>query len=80
MSKSFVIKAQPGVTYECYMGYTDRLGNRVRRNRRYYMLRDGFSDDYYFYPISNKGYAVMISKEKFASHFVPVNPIECCGE
>ena len=70
------IKAQPGVTYECYMGMTDTMGNRIRRNRRYYMLADGYSGMYYFYPTSNKGYAVMIPKKKFASHFIPVNPID----
>jgi hypothetical protein len=72
------IKPQPGVTYECYIGYTDRTGVRVRRGRRYYMLREGFTDDYYFYPISNKGFAVMIPKKKFVSHFVPINPLEWC--
>jgi len=80
MSKKFFIKAQPGVTYECYMGMTDRTGTRVRRGRRYYMLTDGFTDNYYFYPISGKGYAVMVPKEKFVSHFIPLNPIDCCGE
>jgi hypothetical protein len=80
MSKKFVIKAQPGVTYECYMGMTDTMGVRARRGRRYYMLMDSFSGNYYFYPVSNKGYAVMIPKKKFASHFCPVNPIECCVE
>jgi hypothetical protein len=80
MSKKFFIKAQPGVTYECYMGMTDRTGTRVRRGRRYYMLTDGFTDNYYFYPISNRGLAVIVPKKKFTSHFVPVNPIECCDE
>jgi len=80
MSKKFFIKAQPGVTYECYMGMTDRTGTRVRRGRRFSTLRDGFTDHYYLYPTSGRGFAVMVPKERFASHFVPVNPVECCDE
>lgn len=80
MSKKFYIKAQYGITYECYIGFSDGGGARVRRGRRYYMLTDGFSDNYYFYPVSGRGFGVMIPKEKFASHFVPVNPIDCCDE
>jgi len=80
MNKKFYIKAQPGVTYECYMGMSDRTGTRVRRGRRYYMLTDGFTDNYYLYPISGRGFAVMVPKKRFASHFIPVNPIEGCDE
>jgi len=74
------IKPQRGVTYECYMGMTDRTGTRVRRGRRFSYFSDNFTDDYYFYPISGQGFAVMVPKEKFVSHFVPVNPVECCEE
>jgi hypothetical protein len=74
------IKPQRGVTYECYMGYSDRMGGRVRRGRRYHYVSDSFFHDYYFYPVSGKGFAVMVPKEKFASHFCPVNPVDCCDE
>jgi hypothetical protein len=80
MSKKFVIKAKRGVTYECYMGYTDRMGTRVRRGRRYSLLSEGFTGEYYLIGVSGKGYGVAIDKEKFISHFIPVNPIECCEE
>ena len=80
MSKKFVIKPQRGVTYECYMGMTDMTDLRVRRGRRYYYANDSFTSAYFLYPISGKGFAVMIPKEKFASHFVPVNSLEYCDE
>ena len=80
MSKKFFIKAQRGITYECYMGYTDSMGTRVRRGKRYAVLSEGLRDDYYMISISGQGYAVLVPKEKFVSHFVPVNPIECCDE
>jgi len=80
MSKKFFIKAQRGITYECYMGYTDSMGTRVRRGKRYAVLSEGLRDDYYMISISGKGFGIAVPKEKFASHFVPVNPIECCDE
>jgi len=80
MSKKFVIKAKRGVTYECYMGYTDSMGTRVRRGRRYALLSEGFIDNYYMISVSGKGYGVAVPKEEFVSHFIPVNPIECCEE
>ena len=79
MSKSFVIKAQYGVTYECYMGFSDGSGAKARRGQRYALWCD-YRDFYSVIPVSGKGYSKMIKKEKFASHFVPVNPIECCDE
>jgi len=75
MSKSFVIKPLRGITYECYMGMTDGTGTRIRRGKRYYYASDSFTSAYYFYPISGKGFAVLVPKDKFASHFIPVNPI-----
>jgi hypothetical protein len=74
------IKPQRGVTYECYMGYTDRMGTRVRRGRRYAVLSEGLRDDYYMISISGKGFGIAVPKEKFVSHFIPVNPLECCDE
>jgi hypothetical protein len=79
MSKKIVIKAQAGVTYECYRGYIDHMGSRVRRGQRYYMMSE-WRDFYYMHSISRKGYGKAIDKRKFVSHFVPVNPIDCCGE
>ena len=70
------IKAQFGVTYECYMGFTDRTGTRARRKRRYVFISDSFTDDFFMFPVSNRGYAVMVPKKEFASHFVPLNPLD----
>jgi hypothetical protein len=79
MSKKFFIKAQRGITYECYIGFSDWTGARVRRGQRYSMQCD-YRDFYSVIPVSGKGYSKMIRKEKFASHFIPVNPIDCCDE
>jgi hypothetical protein len=79
MSKKFFIKAQRGITYECYIGFSDMSGARARRGQRYAMQCD-YRDFYSVIPVSGKGYSKMIRKEKFASHFVPVNPIDCCDE
>jgi len=79
MSKKFFIKAQRGVTYECYMGFSDNSGVRARRGQRYAIQGD-YRDFYSVIPVSGKGYSKMIRKEKFASHFVPINPIDCCDE
>jgi hypothetical protein len=70
-------KPQRGVTYECYMGFSGQiLDTRARRGRRYYFSADSFHGYYYMYPISGRGHAVMVPKERFESHFVPVNPID----
>jgi len=79
MNKKIVIKAQCGITYECYMGFSDMSGARARRGQRYALYCD-YTDFYSVIPVSGKGYSKMIRKEKFASHFVPVNPVECCDE
>ena len=70
------IKPQRGITYECYIGFTDRVGTRARRGVRYFFLDDNFYDFFYMMKINNKGYAVMIPKDKFASHFIPLNPLD----
>jgi len=80
MSKKIVLKPQRGVTYECYMGYTDRMGTRVRRGNRYAVLSEGLRDDYYMISISGRGFGIAVPKAKFVSHFIPVNPLECCDE
>lgn len=69
------IKAQSGVTYECYMGYTDHMGNRVRRGQRFYMMSE-WRDYYYMHSISRRGYGKSVDKKKFAAHFVPLNPLD----
>lgn len=79
MSKNFVIKAQSGVTYECYIGFTDHMGSRVRRGQRYYMMSE-WRDFYYMHSTNRRGYGKAVSKKKFASHFVPVNPLNGCDE
>ena len=75
MSKKFFIKAQRGITYECYRGFSDFSGARVRREQRYAVHND-YTDFYSVICVSGKGYSKMIRKEKFASHFVPLNSIE----
>jgi hypothetical protein len=75
MSKKFFIKAQRGITYECYIGFTDQSGSRARRRQRY-ALQSDYRDFYSVICVSGKGYSKMIRKEKFASHFVPLNSIE----
>ncbi len=79
MNKKFYIKAQRGITYECYIGFSDWTGAKARRGQRY-ALQGDFRDYYSVIPVSGQGYSKMIRKEKFASHFIPVNPIECCDE
>ena len=74
MSKKFFIKAQRGITYECYIGFSDMSGARARRGQRYAMQCD-YRDFYSVIPVSGKGYSKMIRKEKFMSHFIPLNPL-----
>ena len=70
------IKPKRGVTYECYVGYIDRFGNRVRRGKRYAVLSEGLRDDYYLISVSGRGYGIAVPKKEFASRFIPVNPID----
>ena len=74
MSKKFFIKAQHGITYECYKGFSDCFNARARRGQRY-ALHSNFTDHYSVILVSGQGYSKIIRKEKFASHFIPVNPI-----
>ena len=74
MSKKFFIKAQRGITYECYRGFTDVSGARARRRQRY-ALQGDYRDFYSVICVSGQGYSKMIRKEKFASHFIPLNPL-----
>jgi len=70
------IKPQRGVTYECYIGFTDHTGVRARRGRRYVFVSDNFRDFWFMFPANDKGYAVAAPKDKFASHFIPLNPLD----
>jgi hypothetical protein len=79
MNKKFYIKAQRGITYECYIGFSDWSKARARRGQRYALQSDN-REFYLMMPVSGKGYSKVVRKEKFASHFVPVNPIDCCDE
>jgi hypothetical protein len=69
-----IIKAQRGITYECYRGFTDQSDSRVRRGQRYALQCD-YRDFYSVICVSGQGYSKMIRKEKFASHFIPLNPL-----
>ena len=73
------MKAQRGITYECYRSFSDWSGAKARRGQRY-ALQGDFRDFYSVIPVSGKGFSKMIRKNKFAAHFTPVNPIECCDE
>jgi len=68
------IKPQRGVTYECYMGFTDFMGNRARKGQRVYYMSE-FRDFYYMMSINGTGYGKAIDKKKFMAHFCPVNPL-----
>jgi len=74
MSKKFYIKAQRGITYECYIGFSDWTGAKARRGQRY-TLQGDFTDYYSVIPVSGQGYSKIVRKEKFASHFIPLNPL-----
>jgi len=73
------IKPQRGITYECYIGFTDFMGSRARRGQRVFLLGE-FREYYYMMSTSMKGHGKAVSKEKFASHFCPVNPLNGCDE
>jgi hypothetical protein len=70
------IKPQLGVTYECYMGMSDRYGDRIRRKRRFCYTGFILAEHYYLRPVSGKGVTMIIPAKKFVAHFCPVNPIE----
>jgi hypothetical protein len=69
------IKAQRGVTYECYRGFTDTAGSRARRGQRYVMMSD-LREYYYMISPSGTGYGKLVPKEEFASRFIPLNPLD----
>jgi hypothetical protein len=73
--KKTKIRPQRGVTYECYIGYTDRMGTRVRRKRKYVLLSENSFLDYYMIGSSGRGFLVAVPRDKFTSHFIPVNPL-----
>ena len=68
------IKPQRGVTYECYMGYTDHMNNKVRRGQRFVLMSE-LREYYLVISPKMKGYHKSIKKNQFASHFIPLNPL-----
>ena len=69
------IKPQRGVTYECCKGFTDHMNVRVRRGTRYVFFNDNFRDYWFMFKASYKGFAAAVPKDKFESHFIPLNPL-----
>jgi hypothetical protein len=72
--KSKHIKPQYGVTYECYIGCMDNNGARVRKGQRYYLYTE-FGTFYAMQLIKGNGYTKSIDKDKFTSHFIPLNSL-----
>ena len=69
------IKPHRGITYECYIGYVDHMGNRVRKGQHFFLM--GELRDYYLMMNPNmKGYNKSIKKKEFASHYIPLNPLD----
>ena len=68
------IKPQRGITYECYMGYIDHMGNRIRKGQQYFLM--GELRDYWVMMNPNmKGFCKSVKKKEFASHYIPLNPL-----
>ena len=68
------IKPQYGITYECYIGYKDHMGNRVRKGQQYFLMGE-LRDYWVMMNPTMKGYHKSIKKEEFASHYIPLNPL-----
>ena len=69
------IKPQYGITYECYVGYTDHMESKVRKGRRFVFM--GELRDYYLMISPNmKGHHRSIKKNEFVSHFIPLNLLD----
>ena len=74
MKKEIKIKPHRGVTYECYMGYTDHMGNRVRRGQQYFLMGE-LRDYWVMMNPDMKGHCKSIGKKEFTAHFIPLNPL-----
>ena len=70
MSKA--IKPKQGVVYECYKGYVDSGLDRVRVGQKFVWDGDDNGVQYVFDKASGRGMCVLVPKDKFASHFIPV--------
>ena len=70
MSKT--IKPKQGVVYECYKGYVDSGLDRVRVGQKFVWDGDDNGVQYAFDKASGRGMCVLVPKDKFASHFIPV--------
>jgi len=67
------IKPKVGVIYECYKGFTDKYGDRVRKGQKFILKdEDNIYDDCYILDkASGRGVDICINKDKFTSHFIP---------
>jgi hypothetical protein len=70
MSKT--IKPKQGVVYECYKGYTDAGRDKVRTGQKFVWDGDDYGSQYVFDKASGRGMSVLVPKDKFAAHFIPV--------
>ena len=70
MSKA--IKPKQGVVYECYKGYTDAGRDKVRTGQKFVWDGDDYGSQYVLDKASGKGISVLVPKDKFSSHFIPV--------
>jgi hypothetical protein len=70
MSKA--IKPKQGIVYECYKGFTDFNGDRCRVGQKFIYYSDYGRDFYLMDKASGRGIDIVIPKDKFASHFIPV--------
>lgn len=73
MSKA--IKPKQGVVYECYKGFTDRFGDRVRVGQKFTYDGDDMmaeENNYYvFQKASGRGIDIAVPLNKFTAHFCP---------
>lgn len=71
MSKA--IKPQKGIVYECYKGFTDFNGDRCRAGQKFVYWDDYGPNGYLMDKASGRGIDIVISKDKFAAHFIPAS-------
>lgn len=73
MKKETMIKPKVGVIYECYMSFTDRDGDRCRKGQKFVLYINYIDTTHYCMDkASGRGTCIVIEKDKFTSHFVPV--------
>ena len=74
MKKVDKIKPHRGVTYECYVGYKDHMGNRIRKGQQYFLMGE-LRDYWVVMNPTMKGHCKSVKKGEFAAHFIPLNPL-----